>query len=55
MQLFDMLCLIHVCPNYCLFPLPHRSPPAAIVPGAISIDVMLQQVGMKGQQKKNGK
>ena len=29
--------------------LPHPSTPAAIVLGAISIDVILQQAGMKGQ------
>jgi hypothetical protein len=42
------------CPNcYLLFHTP--SPPAAIMLGAISVDIMLQQVGMKGQQVKYAK
>jgi len=41
--------------NYYVFPFPHPSTPAAILLGAISIDVILQQVGMKGQQVKYGK
>jgi hypothetical protein len=46
-----MLFLISVCPNY-YFPFPHPSPPAAIMLGTISLDVVLQQAGMKGQQVK---
>jgi hypothetical protein len=52
MYLSDMLCLIAVCPNYFLFPLLHSSPSAAILLVAISIDVILQQVWIKGQQVK---
>jgi hypothetical protein len=32
-----------------LFPFPCPSPPAAFVLGAISIDVVYEEVGMKGQ------
>ena len=38
--------------SYYLFPFPHPSPPAAIMRGAISIDVVYEQVGLKGQQVK---
>jgi hypothetical protein len=51
MYLCDMLCLITVCPSH-YFPFPHPSPPAAIMLGAIRLDDVLQQAGMKGQQLK---
>jgi hypothetical protein len=54
-QLFDVLRLIRVCPNYYLILFPHPSPPAAIMLGAVSIDVILKQVGLKGQKVKYGK
>jgi hypothetical protein len=40
-----------VCKNYYLFPFPYPLPPYAIVLGAINIDVILQQVGMKGNRR----
>jgi len=49
-----MLCLIPLCPNY-YCPLTHPSPPVAIMLGTFSLDVVLQQAGMKGQQVKYGK
>jgi hypothetical protein len=55
LYLCDTLRLIAVCPNYYLFPFAHPSPPAAIVPVAISIDVVYEQVGMKGKQVKYAK
>jgi hypothetical protein len=55
MYLSDALCLIAVCPNYFSFPLLHRSPSAAILLVAISIDVILQQVWIKWQKVKYGK
>jgi len=44
-----------VCPNYYVFPLPYPSPPTAITLGAISFNVVEEQVGMKGQQVKYAK
>ena len=45
----------YVCPNYYVFPLPYPSPPTAITLGAISFNVVQEQVGLKGQQVKYAK
>jgi len=54
MYLCDMLCLIPVCPNYYLFPIPLPSPPADILLVVTTFDVISQRVGMKGPNCKEG-
>jgi xanthosine utilization system XapX-like protein len=43
-----MLCLVCVCPNYSLLPVPLPSPPDAVLLGIISFGVVLQQGGDEG-------
>jgi hypothetical protein len=44
-----------MCVSKLLFPFPHTSPEAGIIFGAIIVDVILKQAGMKGQQVKYAK
>jgi len=52
-QQYVPLCFVvsDPCVSKLLFPFPHPSTTAATILGAISIDVILQQAGMKGNRR----